>query len=455
VNHFELLDAVLRVPWVLNDYLNWLNDRPASPKDDYLFSQSQTRFTANDDDRLVLLEAATIENLRGEAGIRISEQLAPVRIPSIPMAHVEAILSALHEQPLLVELPLQSCVPATECDQFLRIAFGKFVFAPLALEDLEKRACAAEIVRFPASPYEITRNYWANVGHLSMNVPTEPSAWGDVSSFVRWLRVMHVRLLLGDQFDTFYCPSSPIARKRVEPGALYERLTRTVTSPLGTFILDGPRINAKLLGGSNYHRLLSESLGIGEMKGDNYEYYDNDVFWGQLVRGRSRSDEQSDDWFLPPRPFKPAQWELLWGSWASAMNSVSRHDLSDCITHLGRFHWYFVHLHPFACANQSLVFALVNCLLNRIAGSGIPQLVLDHWALRMDCKAYTRLFCRAVTHWITSESGSLTRHRDRMQKRQVLDGFLVRLDEPKAQTELDSVSSGDPQGAQLALLSDG
>jgi hypothetical protein len=191
------------------------------------------------------------------------------------------------------------------------------------------------------------------------------------------------------------------------------------------------------------------------MNGDNCECYDNDVFWGQLVKGRSRSDEQADDWFLPPRPFKPAQWELLWGSWASAMNAVSSRDLSDCVTHLARFHWYFVHLHPFACANQSLAFALVNCLLNRIAGSGIPQLVLDHWALRMDCKAYTRLFCRAVTHWITSESGSLTRHRDRMQKRQVLDGFLVRLDEPKAQTELDSVSSGDPQGAQLALLSDG
>jgi hypothetical protein len=93
--------------------------------------------------------------------------------------------------------------------------------------------------------------------------------------------------------------------------------------------------------------------------------------------------------------------------------------------------------------------------LNRIAGSGIPQLVLDHWALRMDCKAYTRLFSRAVTRWSTSESGSSTRHKDRMQKRQTLDGFLARLAELKAQSELNLVSSGNPQGAQLALLSDG
>ncbi len=455
MNHSELLDEILSVPWVLNDYQNWLNRTPAPPKGDYLFSQSLTRFAPIDNDRLVLLDSAAIEDLQGEVGIRVSEQLAPIRVPSISRREVEAIVSALRKQPLLVELPLRSGVAAASCDRFLRIGFGQFIFAPAALENLEKRVCAAEIVRFPASPYEITRNYWANVGHLSSNVPTELSAWPDVSSFVRWLRVLHVHLLLGEQFDSFYRPSSPIAHRRVEPGALYARLTRIVNSEFGIFILDGPRINAKRLGGSNYHRLLSKSVGIGELNSDDCEFYENKESWGRLVNGRSNSEEQVGDWFLPARPLKAAHWDLLWGTWELAMNAVEKHDPLNCVEHLGRFHWYFVHLHPFTCANQSLAFALVNCLLNRVNGSGIPQLVLDQLALRMTCEAYTRLFGRAVVTWSTSESGPLTRHKDRMQKRQVLDTFLSRLDESKVPPELMSVLREDPHGARLALLVDG
>jgi hypothetical protein len=454
VNHSELLDEILRVPWVLNEYQSWLNGAPVSPSDDYLFYQSRTRFAPNDDDRLILLEAATIEDLRGEVGIRVSEHLDPIRVPSIPRFQVESLLTALSEQPLLVELPLRSHVPAGVCDQFLRIGFGQFVFAPSALENLEKRACAAEIVRFPASPYEITRNYWTNVGHLSSNVPNEPSAWADISSFVYWLRVLHVQLLLGAQFDTFYRPSSPIAQKRVEPGALYARITRTVNSEFGIFILDGPRVNAPAVGGSNYHRLVCESLGIGELIVDDYKYYDKSEYWGRLIKGRARSDEQAGDWFLPARPLEAAHWELLWGAWSSAMNAVSEHEPSNCVEQLGRFHWYFVHLHPFACANQSLAFALINCLLNRVVGSGIPQLVLDQLALRVNCEEYTRLFGRAVASWCTCETGPLTRHKDRMQKRQVLERFLTRLDESKTRTGLTSVLRENPQGARLALLLD-
>ncbi len=177
------------------------------------------------------LDSATVVSLQGDAGIQTSAQLAPIRIPATPKSQVESIISALRDRPLVIELPLSSGVPAAACDQLLRLGFGRFIFAPAALEELESRASAAEIVRFPASPYEIVRNYWTNVGHLTSNVLSTMQAVADVASFVGWLRALHVQLLLGKDFNTFYCPSSPIARQRVTPGALYTREVHTITSP--------------------------------------------------------------------------------------------------------------------------------------------------------------------------------------------------------------------------------
>ncbi len=97
---------------------------------------------------------------------------------------------------------------------------------------------------------------------------------------------------------------------------------------------------------------------------------------------------------------------------------------------------------------------MINCLLNRTNGSGMPQVVLDHLALRFECADYQRLFGRAVAAWSTTESGPTARHQDRMRKRQLLDQLVAQLDASKAETESASLSNDNPEAARLALLVD-
>ena len=207
-----------------------------------------------------------------------------------------------------------------------------------------KSRSAAEIVRFPGlAVMKLFRNYWANVGHLSSNVVSTMNALTDASSFVRWLRSLHVQLLLGADFSTYYRPSSPIARKRVAPGALYARDTRTITSPLGTFILDGPRINAGTVGGPQYHRLLQRSLGNDGLTADGtYEFKDNAAYRGCLVKAQARSDDHARCWFLPPRPMRDRLIGTCSGSRGRRQSMPSQDSPVACIDQLGRFHWYFV-----------------------------------------------------------------------------------------------------------------
>ena len=447
-----VMDDILRMPWVLLDYQNWLNERPDSPDTDYLFAHSRIRFAPEDHDRLVISDSVKVVTVPGGFAIQVSEQLPPISITAQQKGHVEAIISALDKQPLLIELPLCSGAPASTCDWLMHVGFGKFIFALAALEELEVCVSAAEIVRFPASPYEIDRNYWNNVGQLSMSVSDSLSAPFDQTSFVRWLRACHVQLLLGKNLDTYYCPSSPITRHRVAPGALYTRNTRTINSTAGIFIVDGPRINASAVGGARYHQLLCRSLKIEPTRADELDFHDHEEHWGKLVRARARMDKQEGDWFLPPRPIRDAHWEILRDAWSHATNAIKSGDQPAGIAQLGRFHWYFIHLHPFACANQSLAFTLINCVLNRLNGSGIPQLVLDHLALRLNVADYATVFGRAVAAWSTSASGALARHKERMQKRRSLDMIVAKVDRAIDENEALSVTSGDATGAQLALL---
>jgi hypothetical protein len=454
VTRSETLDEILRVPWVIHDYQNWLKEKPAKSQDDYLYAQSRIRFAPADHDRLAIPETATIVPLGADVGVRVSANSPPIRIPSVPKVQVESILRTLRERPLLIELPLLASVPEAACEQVMRVGFGKFVFAPSALEELEKCASAAEIVRFPGSPYEIERNYWTNVGQLSTHVGRTLNEPTGAASFALWLRELHVQLLLGEDFATFYCPSSPIAALRVAPGALYTNPTRTIASALGRFIVDGPRVNASAVGGSRYLQLLCRSLDMAAPSIPEREIYETGAYWGAIVTARARSEDQDREWFLPPRPMKPENWELLWESWSLAARAVCCNDSPNSISQLARFHWYFVHLHPFSCANQSLAFTLINCLLNRLAGSGISQLVLDHWALRLNCPEYVRLFGRAVAVWTTTESSPMARHQDRMRKRQELDKFVSQLNSSRDELDAAAISKDQSEAAHLALLVD-
>lgn len=444
------IHEILNVPWPLVEYQAWLQKEPLAPVDDYLFARSRIRFEPAGGDRLTLLESAEAVEQNGRVCVRLSKQLPHVDVPSLTLSTVKALFDALRKRPLLVELPFAARVPQRDCDQLLRVGFGRFVFAPEPLAALERQTAASEVVRFPASPYEIVRNYWHNAGQLSTEISADLGTV-DESSFENWLRECHVKLLLGPNFDTFYRPSSPIARSRVMPGALYTRQTQVVTASSGAYIVEGPRINASPVGGEIYHRLLQSSLQEGAAKLPLVNVA-TESDWGSVITARARGDERVADWFVPPRPIGAHHLDFLRMAWNRAITARNEHDTETSIGELGKFHWCFVRLHPFACANQSLAFTLVNCVLRQVVGCGIPQLILDQMALRLTCSEYIRVFSRAVDAWRTDAANGLERQKDRIHKRQQLDRGIAAIASAKTVEEAETLTREDPAVRRLALL---
>jgi len=455
VSHLPSINAVLDFPWPLQEYERWLSQRPTADFDDYLYSQSRVRLTPHDDDQLAIPNSVSVEHAGKSVFVRIASQSATIAIPNITRHDAESIIAALRAKTTVIELPLVSNAPANACDLVLSVGFGRFIFAPTALESLERQSSAAEVVRFPGSPYEIARNYWINVGSLNHAIEHSIAASRSSSSFVDWLRTLHAQLLLGADLQTFYCPSSPVAQRRVAPGALYVNATHTLSSSLGEFILDGPRINASAVGGERYNRLIDRSLGLQLAESEPRNFSESTIGWGRLVNARARAEAQERRWYLPPRPISDEHWEALFGAWTRTIAAIEKRDLAGGVDHLGRFHWYFVHLHPFACANQSLAFAIVNWVLNRLTCSGIPHLVLDHLALRHECTEYTRLFARAVSNWTTEEVEPAVRHLARVRSRHSLDDFIVQLTATTSESDADGIAHRNPASARLALFVDG
>ncbi len=444
-----LITAALDFPWHLRAYDRWLSQRSAE-FDDYLYTQQRVRLTPCDDDLLAVPEGLSIQQTGDVISLCAAGQ-APFPIPRLARRDAEKLVSALLCKPAAIELPLASGVASDVCDRVLQLGFGRFIFAPEAVTRLELSCSSAEIVRFPGSPYEIVRNYWANVGTLTTAIERTLASSRAATSFVHWLRALHVQLLLGSDLNTFYCPSSPVASRRVEPGALFTTATKTLTTCHGEFIVEGPRVNASEVGGAQYNRILDRSLGIQPISSESRSFVSGKTTWGHLLTARARTETEDRLWYLPPRPFTDEHWEELFVTWNAAIETT---DPSEATAHLGRFHWSFVHLHPFSCANQSLAFALVNWGLKRVVPSGIPHLILDQLALRHDCAEYVRIFVRAVRNWTTQGTEPVTRHMERVRKRQSLDEFIARLAAAKSDSDADAIAERNEHSARLALMSE-
>src|SRR5690606_37922556 len=118
--------------------------------------------------------------------------------------------------------------------------------------------------------------------------------------------------------------------------------------------LDGPRVNAKLVGGEAYAARLFASLGDEAALAPRAVC--DPIPWGEIVIARSERDAGFGPWFCPPRPITEAHLEALFDAWRAG-------DWAG-------FHWRFVRLHPFRCGNQSLAMGLVNARLP----VGLPHL---------------------------------------------------------------------------------
>jgi hypothetical protein len=447
--------AIVDHPHELLAYQRWLDDQreaAEASKDaerDYLFSRECPRFEPRKDDVVVAMPGLSAKKRGG--GCRLVADGVDLSLKSVPAGPAQALLDAMDGERCLLEARWTAGVDAALLGRFLRGTFGLVVFAPHAASRLEARMSGAQIVRFPTAPYAIERPYWENMiavrDRYARATGSSDEVLTDPDRFVALLRELHVISLMGETLESFYKPASPIADRVVAPGRFYEAAPRLMETTSGNVYLDGPRVKVPWLGGESYHRALARDLGDPSSLEPSRTFTRDGLDWGQVVTARSERDDEPVAMFLPPRPLTPGHVEVLRQALLEAERSIDRPDaaLAAC----ARFHRAWVQLHPFHCANQSLAMNLVNAVLERSHGAGIPHLVLDHLALRLSDEAYEEAFRRAVAGFAVSEDDPARRLAmlDERKRRSfaVIEAF-------GAGATLEEASASDPDGARWALV---
>lgn len=449
----ERFDAIASVPPELQEYERWLeSQRQAKTERDYLFAEPAVRFEPRKDDVVRALEGLQVQQKGKRVLLRSVEPPATLELPGIPLRPAQRMLEAIDGRRCLLEVRWQAGVDGATLARFLRATFGRVVFAPQAVEALEARLTGAELVRFPGPPYTIERAYWDNMAAVRDWFEKQPEALDDGSPFLRLLRELHVLALMGPTLQSFYKPASPISDRVVAPGVLYSGEPRLRAGESTTIFLDGPRVNAKLLGGEGYHRALGRSLDEPEALAHECSFESDGLSWGRWVTARSEKDEQPGPWFLPPRPMRDGHFEVLRRELRAAASAAAAKDRDALLVGVARAHQGFVRLHPFHCANQSVIMNLVNALLTRGLGAGIPHLILDHLALRLSPEAYVRVFARAVASFGVTDRTPSSRLATLMDRQQRAEALIKELSACSNDADAEQLVAQQPDAARWALV---
>jgi hypothetical protein len=446
----------LELPYDLLAYEQWLRERGKTPlKESYLFLEPRVRFSLEPDDRLCLIQGASARREGKRVSIIHNSTGAKVFVEGLEMALVEGILSAIDGSQSLLAAQLTANATSSEFDTFLRATFGSFVLCPNTISAFESQVSASTLVRFPGSPYEVDRGYWSNMIDVRNEWESKGNSLKNAQEFAQFLKRLHVISLIGQSGRSFYRPSSPIVSKSgARAGVFYDVPTKTLQELGMTLFIDGPRVSAPFVGGQRYHELLARSLkDPGALEKEREVRDENGVFWGKVTVGRARHDESKEAWFIPPRPILPVHLETLYALYDAAFPSKTG-EPTERVKNIAQFHYYFVRLHPFACANQSLSMNLVNALLERTGHTGLPHLILDQLALRLSPKAYVRVFERVAHAWSTQRATPEERFEILRSRRREMDGLVGAIGQTKDLVEAERLVHAAPDAARSALLTD-
>lgn len=376
----------------------WLRARPDAAGE-YLKSETRVRFEARDGDVLVALPGVAVRATTTGSELHGGALPRPVALPGVAEHAARRFFALLDGEVTLERACRAAPLGVTERRNVLGATFGVALFAPHAVTALEREVSGSEIVRFPGAPYEIERPYWENMAAVRRRGGDLEHALRDADAALRELSALHVVALLGESRRNFYRPASRVANNGVAPGALWQAASRTEETPEGTRFLEGPRVHVPLLGGRGYGALLAELSGDPEATLDRRELREDGLDWGRILTGRADGDREAATWFTPPRPLTRAHVVSLFSALSDAVAAAARAERAAALAALADFHQRFVRLHPFRACNQALAMNLVNAVLARVTGAGMPHLVLDHLALRWSSAAYRRLFALAADAW--------------------------------------------------------
>jgi hypothetical protein len=335
-------------------------------------------------------------------------------------------------------------------DVLLDAAFGKLIFAPVALFAAERAISGTEITRFPGSPYEIARSYWLNMGEVRARLGALLAALEDDERFLRELRRLHVIALMGADLSRFYQPASPISNARAAPGRLMLARTEVVEATHGNWIVAGARVSAGHVGGARYHELLERSLGEPDAAAPST--LEQGLDWGRLLPARAPGEAADARWFVPPRPLQRGHVRALREALAAAERATRAADRRAALAALAAFHRLFVRLHPFHCGNQSLAMNIVNGVARSGLGATMPHLILDHLALCLEPGAYARVFARAAAAYAEPQANVATRYQRLASHRTRTFALLEKIDAAPSLEAASELLAADPAGAELLLL---
>ncbi|HEV8246157.1 MAG TPA: hypothetical protein VGP93_10335 [Polyangiaceae bacterium] len=446
------IDEVLEVSWEALDYQRFLTQAPErDSSDSYLFSEPRVRFEPWSED--VLVSAGEIALTERDDSVLLSSPVlsSPLTVPDVNREQAALVLQAIDGESTLAELRALRGLSRSALDRLLSVCFGILLFAPLSVAALEREVSGLELVRFPGAPYEIVRNYWLNMVAVRRALSRLDTELEGPEQTVLLLRRLHVLALMGDDLRTFYRPASPISRKSVHPGKLWHKASRTLDTPRGTIFLEGPRVNAALLGGEAYQRLVCQSAGDVEALSERRELEDEQgLSWGRLVKARAEDDERDGVWFCPPRPIRTAHWEALTSSLRTALVRARASDKDGTLGFIADFHQRFIRLHPFQAANQSVCMNIVGYVLSISHGAGLPHGILDHLALRLSPAAYRKVFRLAAQGSIVLGS-PVERWRTLVERKKRFYDFVQRVSAAPEQAE--RLVAADRDTARLALIS--
>ncbi|HEV8547986.1 MAG TPA: hypothetical protein VGQ57_03140 [Polyangiaceae bacterium] len=432
------------------DYERFLRETPDAGEE-YLRSEARVRFEPHDDDVLVAAPGLAVGAARGGASLQGGPLPGPLFVPDVSESVLSRVLAAFDGSATLAAARASAGLEPAAERALLRAAFGIALFAPHAVTALERAVPCAEIVRFPGAPYEIVRNYWQNMAAVRAHFAELEASAGDARRGFVELTNLHVLALVGDGGRSFYRPASRVVRHGLTPGALYTTQARLEETPSGTRLLEGPRVHAPFLGGEGYALLLAEQSGDPEATLERRQHEDDGLDWGRVVTASAAGDAGPAPWFLPPRPITLAHAESLFDALRRALSAAQAREQKAALEGLADFHQRFVRLHPFRACNQALAMNLVNAVLARVAGAGMPHLVLDHLALRFAPAAYRRLFALAARQWCV-EGTPAARLTHLFRKKSAYFGLVSELGQTHDADAAAIVARAAPDAARLALL---
>ncbi len=452
-----LLDRILELPYPVLEYERWLRQQAASrsgPRD-YLFSADKPRFEPRKDDVVVAHPGLQVRERAGAAVLGLPGAPNGIELQGVSRKAAEQILGAIDGARCLAQVRWAARVDTPAFARFLRAAFGLVVFAPDAVASLERRMPSAEVVRFASSPYAVERPYWENMAAVRELFLGQWPSIDSGAKLVGLLRKLHVVAVMGPRFDSFYKPASPASDLRVNPGALLHDAPRILSTTQGSVFLDGPRVNAGAVGGERWHRLVSRAAGQTGDEPLQRSFDEGGLGWGSIVVARAEQDEQERPWFCPPRPMHDGHAEFLFVQLETAERSAAAGARDEAVAALARFHQAFVRLHPFHCANQCLAMNVANAMLARVAGAGIPHLLLDHLALRMTRQAYERVFDAAVGAFAIADQDPARRLAVLRERRARSFALIERLASCTTNEQDHRAIQEDPEAAAWALVAAG